>query len=91
MKVVWTPAALSGLESAHDYVAEESPGAAASLIKRIDSAVQVLRRHPQIGKQGRVEGTRELIVTGTPFIVVYIIAAGRVEVAALIHGARRWP
>jgi toxin ParE1/3/4 len=91
MRVVWTATALSGLNSAHDCIAEESPGAAAALIKRIETAVQAVRRHPQIGKQGRVEGTREFVVTGTPLIVVYIVAAGRIEVAALIHGARRWP
>lgn len=91
MKVVWTRTALSGLNGARDYVAEESPAAAARLVERIEKTAQALRRHQQIGKPGRVEGTRELSVAGTSFIMVYMIEARQIEVVALIHGARRWP
>ena len=91
MKVVWTRLALDGLNSAYDYVAEEQPGAARRMIERIEAAVEALRRHPEIGRPGRADGTRELVVTGTPFIAAYRVKAKRVEIVALIHGARRWP
>ena len=91
MKVVWTQAALADLANARSYIAEESPGAAARTVDRIEEALQALRRHPMIGRPGRVAETRELVVPGTPFIAVYYVTAKRIEVVALIHGARRWP
>ena len=91
MKVVWTRLALKGLDSAYDFIAEERPAASARAIERIEAAVVALCRHPEIGRPGRVENTRELVVTGTPFIAAYRVKAKRVEIVALIHGARRWP
>jgi plasmid stabilization system protein ParE len=40
---------------------------------------------------GRVEGTRELVIAGTAFVVVYRVEAERVEVLAVLHAARKWP
>ncbi len=51
----------------------------------------MLEAHPEMGRVGRVEGTRELVISGTPFFAAYRIARRRVEILALIHGARRWP
>jgi toxin ParE1/3/4 len=44
-----------------------------------------------MSRPGRVAGTRELIVAGTPHIVAYRVAASRIEILAMIHAARRWP
>lgn len=91
MKVVWTRFALAGVDGACNYIAETSPSAASRTRERIKEAVEALRRHPEIGRPGRLEGTRELVVTGTPFIAGYRLKGNSVEVFALIHGARRWP
>jgi len=91
VKIRWTRLAVEDLSLAYEYVAAENPSAAHAVIARIESAVNVLRAHPEIGRSGRVEGTRELIISGTPFIVAYRIARNRVEILAVIHGARRWP
>lgn len=91
MKPAWTRLALADLDNAHDYIAEEDPSAARRMIERIQEAVAALCRHPEIGRPGRVGGTRELVIPGTPFIVAYRIKAKRLEVLAVIHGARRWP
>ena len=91
MKIVWTRLALADIDSAYNYIAEERPSAAAGAIERIQKAVQALHRHPEIGRPGRAEGTRELVVTGTPFVIPYRVKAKEIEILALIHGARRWP
>ncbi len=44
-----------------------------------------------MGKLGRADGTRELVVTGTPFVVIYRAANGLVQILRVIHGARHWP
>jgi len=91
MKVVWTRMALADLDNAHGYIVEERPAAAIRTIERVEKAIEALRRHPEIGRPGRVEGTRELIIAGTPFVAAYRVDAKRIEVLAVIHGARRWP
>ena len=46
---------------------------------------------PYLGRAGRVTGTRELVMSRTPYIVAYRIHADVLEVLAVVHGARRWP
>ena len=91
MKIAWTRLAIEDLNHAYDYIAVERPSAARHTAQQIEKAIQSLSRHPEIGRAGRVEGTRELIVPGTPFIVPYRIKGNRIEILAVIHGARRWP
>ena len=91
MTLRWTRLAASHLESAFDYLAQDSADAAATVVERILSAIEVLERHPQMGRAGRVPRTRELVITGTPFVVAYRVRRDRVEILAVLHGARRWP
>ena len=91
MKVRWTRPALDDLEAIGDYVAKDNPGAAARLVARILDHVEALSEHPEMGRIGRVPGTREFVVNDTPFFVPYRIRGNEVEVLAVFHGARRWP
>ena len=91
VKVRWTRLAAEDLASAYDYIAAQNPSAARRVVNRIESALGALRAHPEIGRPGRVEGTRELVIAGTPFILPYRLARKRIEILALIHSARRWP
>lgn len=91
VKLRWTRLALEDLNHAFEYVAAENPSAARAAIERIEAAVNALRVYPDLGRPGRVEGTRELVVPRTPFIIPYRIAKRRIEILAVIHGARRWP
>jgi toxin ParE1/3/4 len=91
IKIVWTKLALSDLGQAYDYISSDRPGAARQIIERIEASVATISHHPEIGRPGRVSPTRELQVLGTPFLLVYRIRKGRLEILALIHGARRWP
>jgi toxin ParE1/3/4 len=91
MKVVWTAPALRDLEALGDYIARESPAASARIVTRILERVDTLAQHPQMGRIGRVAGTRELVVTNTPFVVPYRVHDQRIEVLSVFHGARKWP
>ena len=91
MKIAWTRQAVEDLNSAHAYIAADRPTAAVHIAERIKNAIHSVSRYPEIGRPGRVEGTRELVVAGTPFIVPYRIKRDRVEILAVLHSARRWP
>ncbi len=91
MTIAWLPEARQDLENAYSYIARDNPSAAASTVQRIVASIEILRDFPRIGRPGRVEGTRELVVSRTPYIVAYQIKTGTIEILAVIHGARRWP
>ncbi len=90
-RVVWTVPANAHLRDIHEYVSESSARAADSQVAILLRAASSLGNFPEIGRRGRRRGTRELIVTGTPYIVVYRIRLAAVEILAVIYGARRWP
>lgn len=91
MNVVWLPRALADRDAQIDYIALESPKAAITQGDRIESQIETLSAFPEMGREGRVAGTRELVVSRTPFVVVYCVRAGRVEIMRVLHGARMWP
>ncbi len=90
MKVVWTPEALLDRESIWDYIAADSPRAAARMDELFSKAAARLADHPLLGRAGRITGTRELIPHKS-YCLVYEIAQETVWVLALVHTARQWP
>jgi addiction module RelE/StbE family toxin len=91
MEIVWRPIALEDLEQARRYVAEHNPRAAEHLWQRLLTAIGRLAVLPGLGRPGRVEGTRELIVARTPYIVAYTVIRDEVMILSIIHSTRRWP
>jgi len=92
MKLVWQPQALDDLKNIQRYIAMDNPTAANRIVKAIASSVHnQLTEFPESGRIGRVEGTRELLVTKTPFIVPYRIKGTVIDVLGVYHTARRWP
>lgn len=91
MKLRWTDGAVENLRSAHEYLEAENFQAACNVVDRIISAVERLEQFPHMGRIGRVEGSRELVVTGTPFVVAYRVKGDSVQILAVLHGARKWP
>ncbi len=61
------------------------------MLERIFSAVELLERHSEVGRRGRVSGTGELVIPATPFLIAYRVHRNRIAVLALLHGARKWP
>jgi toxin ParE1/3/4 len=90
MKIVWSPTARVDLQHIEAYIAERNPRAAAKVAQAILSGVEDLQRFPGIGRPGRVPDTRELVISGTPYIIPYRVVGQRIDIIAVIHGARRW-
>ena len=91
-RVVWTRRYLQELAAIGDYIAERNPAAAARVVTAIHTRTrQLLSDNPFIGRAGEIEGTRELLLPGTPYIVAYRVLETRVEVLFVQHAARQWP
>ena len=92
MRIVWTKRYLQELEGIGDYIAEHSPGSAARVVNEIHSKTgRLLSTNPFIGRPGEIRGTRELVITGTPYIVAYRVTDTQIEVVFVQHGAKQWP
>ena len=92
MKIEWARGATRQLMALHAYVAADKRDAADRLLLRIMAAVQHLASYPLTGREGRVPGTRELVIARTPYLVAYRLKDDRiVEILAILHGKRRWP
>jgi len=91
VRVKWLRAALADLSEHFEYIAQDNPAAAFKAVLRIRRTVDLLATHAGIGRPGRVPRTRELVITGTPYIAPYRVVSGQVEVLRVFHAARRWP
>jgi toxin ParE1/3/4 len=88
--IFWTESALQDLDDIGSYIATDSPRTAEAIIRRIVETIAMLAYHPKIGRAGRVETTRELVVAGTPYIAVYRLRE-RIEIVTIFHSSRQWP
>ena len=91
MNVEWLPEAERNPDSQLAYIAERNPWAAIDLGDAIEAAAARLADYPESARPGRVLGMRELVVTGTPYVVIYRVEPAAIVNLRVLHGARRWP
>jgi plasmid stabilization system protein ParE len=92
MKVRFTRRAIGHINQIErDTLAAFGERVAGAFLARIERAAQNLAAFPLSGRPGRVEGTREILVPNTPFLIAYRIKQDEVHLLAVLHGARRWP
>lgn len=91
MLLSWTPKARIEREAAIDYIAEDNPVAALDQLNEIEKQTSLLPSQPEMGRIGRAKGTRELVISRTPFIVIYRIKGKLIEILRFLHGAQEWP
>lgn len=91
MKLVWLPRAIANRDAQLERIALDNVTAAIEQGDRIEQQISQLIAHPELGRAGRQQGTRELVVNRTPFIVIYRIKSKRIELMRILHGAQQWP
>jgi toxin ParE1/3/4 len=91
MRLRWTTDAASDLERIHDHIAENRPDSARRIAQSIVQGIETLNTFPNRGRQGRVEGTRELVFASLPFVAIYEVHDDDVQVLRILHGAQQWP
>ena len=89
VEIVWSPPARARLREIRAYVARDKPDAAERLAMRIVAVIEALRSHPHLGRAGAEPRIRELVIGGTPYIVLYRVRGQRVTINTIWHGAQR--
>ncbi len=92
MTPVWSPEAIDDLAALRAYIEQDDQAAAQRVALNIVQNVEtLLSNSPEMGRPGRVPGTRELVIPRTPFIVPYRLVGTTIQILRIYHGARRWP
>jgi toxin ParE1/3/4 len=92
MTPIWSPEAIADLAALRAYIAQDDPAAARRVALHIIQNIEtLLSDRPEMGRPGRVPGTRELVIPRTPYIVPYRLVGNTIQVLRVFHGARRWP
>lgn len=88
MRLRYTRPALADLDAILDYMAAHSPKSAARIHARIETVVNILVTHPNIGAQTDDPTIRRLTATPYPYLIFYEVAGEDIIVHAVRHGAR---
>ncbi|HLF98145.1 MAG TPA: type II toxin-antitoxin system RelE/ParE family toxin [Methylococcaceae bacterium] len=91
MKIVWTEPARQDLREIVLYIAQDNPYAARNLQAEIRARVALLQDNPSLGRPGRIDGTRDLVMGNNPYVLPYRMRQESIEILAVYHGARKWP
>ncbi len=91
MIIRWLRTATQNRFEQLDYIAADDAAAAVRLDEAIERQTDMLAQHPLMGREGRVKGTRELVISRSPFIAVYRVKRKRIEILRILHGAQQYP
>lgn len=91
MKVKWLRIALADLDVIFEHIAADNKTAARETVEHIWNSAKALAGHPNIGRSGRVAGTRELVIADSSYIVPYRVRSSEVQILRVLHAARKWP
>ena len=89
MRVLWSPSSKRDVAGIFDYIHEHNPQAARAVAEAIRQSCHALRQFPNRGRPG-VSGTRELVITSFPYIVIYRVRHDAVEIARVFHAAQNF-
>jgi toxin ParE1/3/4 len=88
LAIFWPPLADRTRDAQIDFIAKDDPFAASRLDTEIERQVDMFIMHPSMGRQ---QGTRELVISRTPYIAVYRVIANRIEIIRILHNAQQRP
>jgi addiction module RelE/StbE family toxin len=91
LRLEWSVFAQEDRKAIFDYIEADNPRAAVAIDDRIQTRIEGLAQFPEMGRPGRIEGTRELVIARTPYIAAYRIIGDTVRILRVLHGAQQWP
>jgi len=87
MELFWTPEAIQDRDEIYDFIEADNPAAALALDELFEEKAGRLVDHPDLGRPGRIAGTRELAAHRN-YILVYDVPGDLVRV---LHATGQWP
>jgi toxin ParE1/3/4 len=90
MRLRWTPTSADDLQNISDYLHQQHPQLAQPTVRRLYAEIRELSRFPSRGRPGREPGTRELVLTGLPYVIVFRSTDQVVEILRMHHGSQDW-
>ncbi len=91
--IYWLERAAEDLYRIVTRLEESNPDYAQRVYQAIQTTAGNLASFPNLGRQGRVKGTREIVVPKLPYILPYrdVEAENRIEILAVLHASQEWP
>ncbi len=100
-RINWTDAAVKDLQRTCEYMTRslalyERPGSRArniaeSHVKNVLATVELIASHPDVGRPGLVNGTREWGMESSSPTIAYRHLLGEIQVLAMLASHRKWP
>ena len=91
MQILLTRTANRDIKSIYDYIVKQNSKAVAkNVLASIEKMIEYLADYPQIGREGYVKNTREMVVPGLPFVIVYKIYSKQIIIVAIMHTSKKW-
>lgn len=88
----WLKKALADLDSSLSYVeTNQGEATAKALATKLFSAVDSIVHDPSIGRPGRIAGTRELVISGTKYLIPFRVKGTEVQILRIFHTSRKPP
>jgi len=91
VRLVWSRHAEHDADAIEDYIAQDKPTTAIEVRDQLELQIKRLKDFPEMGRKGRVRGTREVVIAGLPYVVIYRLRGKTIEIARILHGAQQWP
>ena len=91
MQLRWTEDAAADPEGIADYLFERAPANAERIVLEIYDSLPGLLQFPFRGRTGRKPGTRELVLSSLPYLVIYSVSEDTIHIVRILHAAQRWP
>lgn len=91
MRLTWSALAIADRMAIFDFIEQDNPAAAIRIDAKIEAGIRQLLQFPESGRTGRVSGTRELVIAGTPYIAAYSVLSDRIRILRVLQGAQVWP
>lgn len=89
-RLILSPLSLQDLQDIHDYIACDNPDAASALLDRIDSRIEMLREHPEIGRRREELPVGLRCIAEGNYLIIYRLLAEQntLQVVRVLHGKR---
>lgn len=90
MRALWEDAAREDVGEAASYIDLDRPAKGEELVLAITAVVERLTTFPLSSRQSTRKRSREAVVVGWPYVVIYIVDADTVHILRVFHTSRRW-